>query len=32
LLPPGEHSLRLYGHDGEERHWIESYAIRVPGS
>lgn len=30
FLPPGEHSLRLYGRTGEERHWIETYPIRVP--
>lgn len=30
FLPPGEHSLRLYGRAGEERHWIETYPIRVP--
>lgn len=32
FLPPGEHSLRLYGVDGEESTWVETYPLRVPGS
>lgn len=30
FLAPGEHALRLYAGDGEERHWIETYPLRVP--
>jgi hypothetical protein len=30
FLAPGEYRLQLFGLDGEARHPIESYAIRVP--